>query len=117
VFAALRPQVRQTAKPEQSGRKSARGTCAIAETELLSQSVTCCIEAAPDYRASCARIGKSSRQVSNAVDAPARLRQRGTFKGPLRYRYLPLREPPMRQTDDRALEVVLPEIAPGDCEA
>jgi len=55
MLAALRPQVRQAVKPEQSGRKAhlLAVPARIAETEPLSQSVTCCIEAAPDYRASC----------------------------------------------------------------
>jgi hypothetical protein len=64
-----------------------------------------------DYRASSARIGKTTRQILNAVDAPGALADGGLSKA-LRYRCPPFRGPPMRQTDDRAPKVVLAETAP-----
>ena len=67
----------------------------LPETELL-QPISDLLHrgSAPDYRASSARIGKTTRQIPSAVDAPARW-QPAELQA-LRYRCLPWRGPPMR---------------------
>ena len=84
----------------------------LPETELL-QPVGDLLHrgSAPDYRASSARIGQTTRQIPSAVDAPARWQTAEDLSRALRYRCPPLRGPPMRQTDDRSQGVVLAETA------